>query len=180
MSHGDLDLVVTDPTVDESQRMFLHSLAVMIEVPAITPERIKQAPRTDLRAVRTMKRQSRRSRRRLRREVCLAGFTLLALVPIVSACTLGWSNRPDRIVACSISEAPRDSSATDRDGFSQMPPSDVEQVAEGQAMIASRGAVMVSGEPAAVAPVSAVETPVIFPGYVLPDDSREDSLHEGS
>jgi len=29
-------------------------------------------------------------------------------------------------------------------------------------------------------PENATEAAVIFPGYVLPDDSREDLLHEGS
>ena len=68
----------------------------------------------------------------------------------------------------------------DRNGFSQMAPSDGTEAATGQAMIASRGTGMFTGEPAAVAPVSAVEPPVILPGYLLPDDSREDVLHEGS
>ncbi len=49
-----------------------------------------------------------------------------------------------------------------------------------QAAIDSRGVVMLSSEPAAVAAGSAAETPVIFPGYVLPDDTREDLMHEGS
>ena len=46
-----------------------------------------------------------RPRRRLRREVRIAGLSVLALVPLVSACTLGWSDRPDRVLACSIAEA---------------------------------------------------------------------------
>ncbi len=180
MSHGDLDLVINDPTVDDSQRMLLHSLAVMIEVPAVKPSPIERVPRTNSRTARTVKRASRRSRRRVRRKVYLAGCTLLALVPIVSACTLGWSNRPDRIIACSIPEPLQAASTMDRDSFSQMAPSDGTETATGQAMIASRRTAIVSGEAAAVAPVSAVEPPVILPGYLLPDDSREDVLHEGS
>ena len=35
-------------------------------------------------------------------------------------------------------------------------------------------------EPAVAVPGTGTEAPVIFPGYVLPDDSREDSVHEGS
>ncbi len=180
MSHGDLDLVITEPTVGDSRRMFLHSLAVMIEVPVVKPSPIERVRRINSRTARTVRRASRGSRRHLRREVGLAGCALLALVPIVSACTLGWSNRPDRIVACSIPEPRQGASTMDRVGISEMTPSDGTDAAMGQAMIASSGTGMFSGEPAAVAPVNAVDPPVILPGYLLPDDSREDVLHEGS
>ena len=46
--------------------------------------------------------------------------------------------------------------------------------------VASSGVVVLSIEPAVVVPGTATEAAVVFPGYVLPDDSREDSLHEGS
>ena len=39
---------------------------------------------------------------------------------------------------------------------------------------------MLSIEPAVTAPGTDAEVPVVFPGYVLPDDSLEDSTHEGS
>ena len=35
-------------------------------------------------------------------------------------------------------------------------------------------------EPAVAAPVADAEVPVVFPGYVLPDDSLEEPAHEGS
>ena len=41
-------------------------------------------------------------------------------------------------------------------------------------------AVVLSIEPAVVAPESGSEIPVILPGYVLPDDSLEESSHAGS
>ncbi len=47
---------------------------------------------------------ARRTKRRLRREVRFAGCALLALMPLVSACTLGWSSRPSRVLACSIAD----------------------------------------------------------------------------
>jgi hypothetical protein len=34
--------------------------------------------------------------------------------------------------------------------------------------------------PALGAPVADAEIPVVFPGYVLPDDNREEPAHEGS
>ena len=42
------------------------------------------------------------------------------------------------------------------------------------------GVVVFSVEPAVLAPRADTETPVIFPGYMLPDDSLEDTAHEGS
>ncbi len=101
----------------------------------------------------------------------------MALVPMVSACTLGWSNRPDRIVACSISDPlPK---SLDRDDLVDSPHASRENE-RSQTANASPGVVVLSVEPAIVVPGTATEAAVVFPGYVLPDDSREDSLHEGS
>ena len=92
---------------------------------------------------------------------------MMALVPIVSACTIGWSNRPDRILPCSIQDPSARSGSSD--------------VSDGPARpVTSSGAVVLSVEPAVTVPGTEAEAPVIFPGYVLPDDSREGSLHEGS
>jgi hypothetical protein len=176
MSQADL---VIDMTANQSEQARPLALAVLIEVPAINPLPIARAPRAVPRRLPKAGQHRRYGRRRLRREVSLAGCALIALVPLVSACTLGWSNRPDRIVACAISDPLHSQVPTDRDGFFENRPLACESQ-EGQAAIASSGAIVLSTEPAAVAPGSAAETPVIFPGYVLPDDSREDSLHEGS
>jgi hypothetical protein len=176
MSQADL---LTAVTANRFERTLPHSLAVLIEVPCIKPLPGARAMRTMPRATRAVARNPHRSRRRLRREVRLAGCTLMALVPIVSACTLGWSNRPDRIIACSISDPFQSQSTTHRDGS-------IENLSlprenwTGPSAVASPGIVVLSTEPAVLAPGTAPETPVIFPGYVLPDDSREDSLHEGS
>jgi hypothetical protein len=171
--------LVIDMKADRSDRALSHSPVVLIEIPEIKPMPVSQVTRRAPQRVRESGRLSRRSRRRLRREVRLAGCALIALVPIISACTLGWSNRPDRIVACAIRDPLRIESTTDRPVFAEnrkiVPPGPDEQAA-----IALSEAVLLSIEPVAVAPASAIEAPVIFPGYVLPDDSREDSLHEGS
>jgi hypothetical protein len=34
--------------------------------------------------------------------------------------------------------------------------------------------------PALGAPIADAEAPIVFPGYVLPDDNREEPAHEGS
>jgi hypothetical protein len=68
----------------------------------------------------------------------------------------------------------------DHDGIAEKLPLAREESPAEQTAIDSRGVVVLSSEPAAVAGGSAVETPVILPGYVLPDDTRGDLLHEGS
>ena len=175
MSQADL---VTDTTADQSQQAFLQSLALLIEVPAIKPLPSARGSRTRHQRMPITGRTPRRSRRRLRREVRLAGSALLALVPILSACTLGWSNRPDRIVACAISDPLQSEVATDHDGLSDH--SDPALPHRLGRAIASSGVVVLSTEPPAAASGTSVDPPVIFPGYILPDDTREDLLHEGS
>jgi hypothetical protein len=115
-----------------------------------------------------------RSRRRLRREFRVAGCALMVLMPIVSACTMGWSNRPSRIVACSIVDTTAENRipavAADRDRVSE----------PGSQAPGESAAVALSTEPAPLVRGNDTEVPVVFPGYLLPDDSLEDSAHEGS
>ena len=40
--------------------------------------------------------------------------------------------------------------------------------------------VVLSSEPASAARGADTQVPVVFPGYVLPDDSLEEPTHEGS
>jgi hypothetical protein len=174
MSQAEL---VTDMPDVRSERTLPRSLVVLIEVPELKSRAIDRARRIPTPRVRTMGRQVARPRRRLRREVRLASCALMALVPIVSACTLGWSNRPDRIVACSISDPLL--LGSDRDDFAISPRAG-RGTDRAQPATTSAGVVLLSIEPAIVVPGAAPEAAVIFPGYVLPDDSREDSLHEGS
>jgi hypothetical protein len=155
----------------------LPPLGVMIEVPHVNLRLAKRQSRGSSRETRIVGRQTHHSRRRLRREVRLVGSALLALIPIASACTLGWSNRPARIVACSISDPLENSVEADR--FAEYLPQ-LSQGADQQSRIDSTGVVMLSVELKIPSPGASPETPVVFPGYVLPDDSREDTLHDGS
>ena len=47
-------------------------------------------------------------------------------------------------------------------------------------MTTSPTPVLLSIEPVGTAVDSDTETPVVFPGYLLPDDHHEEPVHEGS
>ena len=121
-----------------------------------------------------------RPRRRLRRQVRVAGCALLTLAPLVSLCTLGWSSsHPSRILACSIADASEPATfpqkfANPRDQSLSV------GIRTGPPVFGSPGAVAISIEPAGAAPGADSGVPVNFPGYLLPDDGREDRAHEGS
>jgi hypothetical protein len=82
------------------------------------------------------------------------------------------------MLACSISENMNE--AEGRDGFTGASEPGVRKQGQTGASSSSSGAVVLSIEPAVVAPGTETPVPVIFPGYVLPDDSLEDRAHEGS
>jgi hypothetical protein len=174
MSQADL---ILDMPPTPSEQMSSTSLPVLIAVPKVKPIPSVRSRGVVRSHMRIAGRNTRRAHRRLRREVRFAGYVLLALVPIASACTLGWSNRPDRILACSIS-GPHQTTA-DSDGSVDAPRLGVGYHSQ-EPTIASPGAIVLSIDPTVAIPRTVPEAPVIFPGYVLPDDSREDSVHEGS
>ena len=174
MSQAEL---IADMPAIRSERSLPRSLVVLIEVPALKTRLIRRARRTATPRMPIVERQVARPTRRLRREVRLASCALMALVPIISACTLGWSNRPDRIVACSIRDPQL--SSVDGDDLANLPRASRKHE-RAQPATSSAGIVVLSIEPAGVISPTATEAAVIFPGYILPDDSREDSLHEGS
>jgi hypothetical protein len=155
------------PTTPEvgSQRKAPPSLNLLIEVPAV-----KIKPNVNTRRAWGGTARSRRialrgrSRRRLRREVRLAGCALLFMAPVVSACTMGWSSRANRFVACAVAADQR-----------LLGPD-----AGRATTTASPGVFVRSTEPAIAAPAAEAGVPVIFPGYVLPDDTFEDTAHAGS
>ncbi len=171
------DTLSTTPAI-RSERTLSCSLAVLIEVPAVKAPPIKHT-----RAAVSARRPNRqpqigRPRRRLRRQVRVAGCALLTVAPLVSLCTLAWSSRPSRILACSISD-PTGPAVVHRDfadphggrrqvSVPTVPPS------------GSPGAVVLSTEPTAAGAGADSVVPVILPGYILPDDGLEDRAHEGS
>jgi hypothetical protein len=170
------ELILDMPPI-RSEQLIPTSLPVLIAVPRIKVRPSARERRVAKPHLRITGRTARRVRRRLRREVRFASFALLALVPIASVCTLGWSNRPDRILACSIPDPQQ--ITPDSHALADIARIGVEYQSP-QSTISSPGAVALSVDPAVVVPGIGSEALVIVPGYVLPDDSREDSVHEGS
>jgi hypothetical protein len=169
------DTLLTMPSIT-SDRAVLRSVGTLIEVPEVKRIPTRRVPRRQ--AVghwQSARRSAARPKRRLRREVRVGGCALLALAPLLAACTLGWSGRPARVLACSIAEATAPDQRSDSSGLPRDPSNQSVDTRVG-----SRGVVVLSIEPAALAPGTDTEIPVVFPGYVLPDDSLEDSTHEGS
>jgi hypothetical protein len=172
------DTLMPRPSI-RSDRDPSRSVVSLIEVPEVKVSRTRQV-HTRAHARVSGNRHSGRPyssgrKRRLRREIRIAGCALLLLAPLFSACTLGWSTGPVRVLACSINEA----TAAERvpalvSGGNELP------VRPEIPAVDSTGVVVLSIEPAAMSPAADAEVPVIFPGYVLPDDSLEGSTHEGS
>jgi hypothetical protein len=167
------DVPSTTPTVP-SDRALVRPLPVLIEVPQV---KCRGANLARTRAVEyggARPAWAPRRKRRLRREVRIAGCALLAMGPLLSVCTLGWSSRPARVLACSIG----DSSPSDRD-FS-VPTGRSEPA--GLPIVPPAGplGIIVSIDQAGLAADSDAAAPIVFPGYVLPDDSIEGLAHEGS
>jgi hypothetical protein len=102
-------------------------------------------------------------RRRLRREVRLAGYLMICLL------TLIWVPR----VLLFRSEGSAVEARSGRTGAGR-----------GRAGTAFRTvpapAISISIEPAGLAPYAGAESPVVFPGYLLPDDGCEEPAHAGS
>jgi hypothetical protein len=170
--------LLTMPSI-RADRASSRPLLSLIEVPEVKGSRTRRVdPGAQTRAdeVWQGRRPSRSPRkRRLRREIRIAGCAFLVLAPLLSACTLGWSNGPVRVLACSITDAtagtrgPVDNgAATDASGPPEAQASD------------SPGVVVLSIEPAVTGPAADTKVPVVFSGFVLPDDSLEDASHEGS
>jgi hypothetical protein len=109
----------------------------------------------------------------------MAGCALLAFLPLLGVgTTMGWLNRSSQVRAASISNECAAASGhlaaqdrLDRTGSADSTFADP---------LGIPSVVVLSIEPAVVAPGSEVDVPVVLPGYVLPDDSLEDSSHAGS
>jgi hypothetical protein len=167
------DVLSTMPVI-RSDRGVPRSLAVLIEVPEVKSIRSRRARTSVIGHAESRSPRGGRSKRRLRREVRIAGCALLAMAPLISACTVGWSARPARVLACSIRlAAPADPS------FERGAPLRRARLPQAPT-IDSAEEVLLAIEPAALAPGADNDVPVVFPGYVLPDDSLEGSTHEGS
>jgi hypothetical protein len=103
-----------------------------------------------------------------------AGCSLLILISMAGTFTMGWTTRGG-------SPRPPVLSTTARVGDAETPlltPGSRERPSVRPALEAEGDAFAIG--PALGAPVADAEIPVVFPGYVLPDDNREEPAHEGS
>lgn len=120
-------------------------------------------------------------RRRLRRGVRRAGYSLLVLAAMAGTFTVGWTTRGGGLPRLPLLSAAAPGTA--QGGLSGRPdewPAEVptvEPVAETEAGV---DADPFATGPALGAPVADAEVPVVFPGYLLPDNNREEPAHEGS
>jgi len=172
------DALPTRPKV-RAERSVPSSLSVLIEVPEVKASGPLRGRTRVMDRQQDWRPSSRPARRRLRREVRVAGGALLVFVPLVCVCTLGWQSLSSQLLAASIVDAtarPRIQHAgrQDRTFRTWLANSPVVEP------IDVPSAVVLSIEPPVVPPESDTEVPVILPGYVLPDDSLEESSHAGS
>jgi hypothetical protein len=156
------------------------AMAVLIQVPRVDEPRVRvrmwrpeEAGRfRPARSGRPL-RPAGRPRRRLRRGVRLAGWWILALASTGGTFTMGWMTRgsgPLHLPVLSSATLGRDA------GGHSHAQAGGEQPADGSPGEADAIAI----GPAIGAPVADAEVPVVFPGYLLPDDSLEEPAHEGS
>jgi hypothetical protein len=172
----------TEPTTHglRAGRSNRDAMAVLIRVPRVDEPRDRVRTWRAEEAARfrpAMSAQARRSgtrpRRRLRRGVRLAGLWILALATMGGTFTMGWMTRGTGpldvrvLTAATQGRHPRSPSRA---------PEGIERPDDGPQGEADTIAI----GPAMGAPVADAEIPVVFPGYLLPDDSLEEPAHEGS
>jgi hypothetical protein len=134
------------------------ALPILIEIPLLHESLQSQVRKT----VRARPRSTvGRPRRRLRREVRIAGYGVLLMG------TLAWVSPALRGVLPMLGST-SDGAVASRG------------VLGAAQVVESRPTVSISIEPAALAPYAEAESPVVFPGYLLPDDSGEEPAHAGS
>jgi hypothetical protein len=171
--------VDVDPTMPATrpERATCGSIALLISVPRVAAPRVRPEGTMRLRPIGRGRSPARPGRRRLRREVRLAGWALLSLVPLLGAGTLDWGSLRSRVLALPVSIA----LATNRDR-AEVAAAIAPELPAGEPVSPTNAppVVVLSIEPALGAPVSDAEIPVVFPGYLLPDDSLEEPAHEGS
>jgi hypothetical protein len=166
-----------------SRCMVPDALPTLIQVPRIEvvdrKNRIRRAePPYPADWHRGMRGRRARPRRRMRRHVRLCACALLGLTPIALAACFAWSGRPgpatEPPVSATLSEQPERVCLFDpgrENGF----------IEGRQTAGFDHGPVtLLSIEAASPAMGSDTEAPVIIPGYLLPDNSREETVHEGS
>jgi len=163
--------------------MVPDALPILIEVPRIATFGRKSRAHSARPACsadwhRVMRGRRPRPRRRLRRHVRLSACALLGLTPFAFAACFAWSIR-------SAAATPSSARAALDDGSRRVclaDPGREDGFVDGRRTAAlDQGPVtLLSIEAASPATSPEAAQPVILPGYLLPDNSREEPVHEGS
>jgi hypothetical protein len=121
-------------------------------------------------------RREARPRRRLRLGVRRAGWSLMALAAMAGTFAMGWTTGAGsprlpllRTAAPALDPGGTSPFVVDVGRWSDTPTPAAETRGDASATAPTLGA-----------PVADAEVPVVFPGYLLPDNNREESAHEGS
>jgi hypothetical protein len=139
---------------DECARLDAIGVPLLISVPSLaSPARAPRSRR--LNAVAPPR------RRRIRREIRAACIAAAATLPIAFGAFLLLGDRVGKPLT-GLSGLPRDSVAVGIETVQQSP------------------AITISIDPTVFATPAEGEQPVVFPGYLLPDDGPEESAHAGS
>ncbi len=155
---------------------FLHPVSILILVPHVRPSSTQCLSFAGPTAAAPRLRGARRPRRRLRRQVRVAGYTLLGLLPLL----LAWRHWTDaqsiRHPGSRLLLLPSHRSGREAPDGGTEP----RACNSASAVTTSPTPVLLSIEPVGTAVDSDTETPVVFPGYLLPDYHHEEPVDEGS
>ncbi len=110
----------------------------------------------------------------------LAGWSLLATLLILSGGALGWASLASRAVNLPAWRELAKAGDGNRDDMTGMIGSSRAFVVPAATSIDTSSVVVKSIEPVFGTPIADAEVSVVFPGYVLPDDSLEEPANEGS
>ena len=153
----------------------ISTIPLLIQVPRYSSHPVRGKPHLQAHAMSMSPGGRTRRRRRLRREVRLTGYTVLAMVPLLLALWSWPVNRPIRLSGAHLLSIPYPSGE-----LRGLPvQGDTELWASAEAL-RPVPPVLLSVEPFGTNGDADGETPVVFPGYLLPDDTREEPAHEGS
>jgi hypothetical protein len=174
--------ILSEVTTVRSRNRVADALPVLIEIPRIARiERTSRGRGVQAAFHADSSRNAigrRRPRRRLRRHVRLSAWALLGLTPIVLASSYAWSGNPG---PASI----RSARAPEQKGSARVclsDPARPDRVLDGRRTVPfdERPETLLSIEAAAAPSAADSDSVVVLPGYLLPDNSRQEPVHEGS
>jgi hypothetical protein len=162
-------------SMGRTERSALNSIPVLIQVPEWKRSATIRGTRryADVGHSWQPVRARRGARRRLRREVRAAGSALFAVLPLMFALSSVWSERTSPVDARTVSVLSTQAASPPRHPGSRavVAITTSARSEDGVPAVAIR-----SNEP----PPSDTDAGVVLPGYLLPDDSFQESANAGS